>query len=142
MRLAAATVLCALSAASAWPATLRALGRLPPLRQVRVPLGDAWPWSSRTRPGVLLAQERGEDKEENRSGGIERMPPLTAPKEQPGGSTVEKLLLAVSRRALLGLLPMAAGGAWLKIYGESETSLALYDELDAAFRKATNRPPG
>jgi len=52
----------------------------------------------------------------------------------------EKLLSNLARRSALGALSISSIVGYIKIYGESEESLRLYDQLDAALRKATGRP--
>jgi len=53
---------------------------------------------------------------------------------------LERRVFEVTRRSALFALSLSTLVGYVKIYGESEESLRLYDSIDAALRRATGRP--
>ena len=53
---------------------------------------------------------------------------------------LERRVFEVTRRSALFLLSLSTVVGYVKIYGETEESLRLYDSIDAALRRATGRP--
>ena len=64
----------------------------------------------------------------------------SAPGPQAEQVQWEKRVLEATRRSALGALSLSTLVGYVKIYGESEESLRLYDSIDAALRRATGRP--
>jgi len=99
-----------------------------------------------SRAGVRMAADRHGD------GGVgddlERVELKTLAPRRLGGTSgppseqveLERRVFEVTRRTSLGLLSLSTLVGYVKIYGESEESLRLYDSIDAALRRATGRP--